>query len=430
MSEEAEDAELQQLLELHREFGDARRAAEDGSELAAACDAKLEEVDAAIRRISEKPCADVLPVRTVTPENTTGLLLYVRLPTGEMTCVDVSTDATVAELKDAVFAVGGPSPRRQVILNGAELIAHGPTPLADTQLSMEATITVLQKQRRSIVSVSNNHCVALQESGSVLGWGRRDCWFPVPMRSVFRGKQAVSVHAGVYHSAAILDDRTLVAWGKRGAAHQTPFEGRALVSYSCSGGAWDFSAGATEEGEVIIAGQEAPGLRIQPGEIESNAVAVACGTYHLAVLMRDGSVVVKGSSVRQQTDLSVLAGARVTSIAAGVCHTAAVLDDGTVRCFGWNDANQCDVPADVEDTSVVCGGLLFSAALSRSGRLRLWGNTSELPATELEQGRHLAVTGNIRILAGVYHTGSIWCVGRCFHNQENPPRQLAAEPFH
>jgi hypothetical protein len=57
----------------------------------------------------------------------------------------------------------------------------------------------------------------------------------------------------------------------------------------------------------------------------------------------------------------------VVEVAAGNFHTVALLEDGSIRCWGWNDSGQCDVPSGVGEpgnlVTAVAGGYGHTVAL-------------------------------------------------------------------
>ena len=129
-------------------------------------------------------------------------------------------------------------------------------------------------------------------------------------------------------------------------------------------------------------------------DISSQAIAVACGTSHTAILMNDGTVRVCGSNVdgrlgqndliTRSTVVSVLGiSSQAFAIACGGYHTAILMNDGTVRVCGLNNNGQLGVNNTVNRLTVVpvlgissqaiavaCGDL-HTAILMNNGPVRV-----------------------------------------------------------
>jgi len=91
---------------------------------------------------------------------------------------------------------------------------------------------------------------------------------------------------------------------------------------------------------------------VQVFGISSSATAVACGNYQTAVLLANGTVRTFGDNFYGQLGIDVSGGTRstpvqvfgisssATAIACGNYHTAVLLANGTVRTFGYNGNGQ------------------------------------------------------------------------------------------
>jgi hypothetical protein len=86
----------------------------------------------------------------------------------------------------------------------------------------------------------------------------------------------------------------------------------------------------------------------------TSATAVACGAYHTAILLADGTVRTFGlglygqlgnnSKTSRSTIVQVLGiSSLATTVACGDEHTIVLLSDGTVKTFGYNDFGQLGV---------------------------------------------------------------------------------------
>ena len=139
---------------------------------------------------------------------------------------------------------------------------------------------------------------------------------------------------------------------------------------------------------------------VQVWGISSSAVAVACGFYHMSVLMADGTVRTFGRNlfgqlgVNDNTDRSTPVqvwgiSSSAVAIACGYNHIAVILADGTVRTFGFNNLGQLGVndntsrltPVQVWGISssavAVAGGSTHTAVLLADGTVRAFGRNTE-----------------------------------------------------
>jgi len=139
---------------------------------------------------------------------------------------------------------------------------------------------------------------------------------------------------------------------------------------------------------------------VQVFGISSSATTVACGFYHAAVLLADGTVRTFGYNIHGQlgvndttqrnTPVQVFGiSSSATAVACGPYHTAVVLADGTVRTFGLNGQGRLgdntnaskSTPVQVfgissSATAVACGGA-HTAVLLADGTVRTFGNNNQ-----------------------------------------------------
>ncbi len=147
-----------------------------------------------------------------------------------------------------------------------------------------------------------------------------------------------AISAGHFHSMALNEDGTVVAWGKN-------VDGQSTVPASAT-----------------------------------NAVAIAAGGDHCLALRNDGSVVAWGRDWDGQTDVPSSA-AQVTAIAAGSAHSMALQSDGTVICWGNDDWTQTEVPANATNITSIAAGYYHSLALRADGKVIAWGLLDTVPST-------------------------------------------------
>jgi hypothetical protein len=133
---------------------------------------------------------------------------------------------------------------------------------------------------------------------------------------------ATAIACGRVHSVVILADGTVRTFGSNG---------NGQLGINVSGGS-----------------RQTP---VQVFGISSSATAVACGKYHTTVLLADGTVRTFGAggegrlgvndTATRQTPVQVFGiSSSATAVACGFYHTAILLANGTVQTFGNNSSGQ------------------------------------------------------------------------------------------
>ncbi|MCZ6689109.1 MAG: DUF4382 domain-containing protein, partial [Planctomycetota bacterium] len=187
-----------------------------------------------------------------------------------------------------------------------------------------------------------SHTVALMDDGTLRAWGRNfagqlgdgtttDRSVPVQVVDGAGGllSGVAAVTAGNAHTAALMDDGTLRAWGSN-------FRG-------------SLGDGTTTNSSVPV--QVVDGA----GGFLTGVAAVAGGASHTVALMDDGTLrawgwnflgsLGDGTTTDRSVPVQVVDGAgglltNVAAAAGGSSHTVAMLDDGTVRAWGRNNWGQ------------------------------------------------------------------------------------------
>ena len=170
--------------------------------------------------------------------------------------------------------------------------------------------------------------------------------------------------------------------------------------------------------------------------ISSHAIAVACGFNHMAILMNNGTVRVCGQNLLGQlgqndltnrsTVVPVLGiSSQAIAVACGGYHTAILINDGTVRVCGRNDFGQLG-QNDIQTTRstvvsvlgissqaiAVAGGRFHTAILLNDGTVRVCGHNQygQLGQNDIQTTRStvVAVLGissqAIAVACGFFHT--------------------------
>ncbi len=215
------------------------------------------------------------------------------------------------------------------------------------------------------------------------------------------GTGFAAIAAGAYHSLALRDDGSLVAWG------------------------WnDYGQTDVPEGDDFT--------------------TIAVGHFHSIALRADGSLVVWGHNpIGQFLDpdarLQAPSGSDFIAVAASnsnryVYHSLALRSDGTVAAWGMNRNGQIDVPADVADAVAISAGGRHSVVRRRDGSLRSWGQESNAEGTPAGDDFVALSSGNYHTLA-LKEDGSIAAWGSDEHGQSQAPggrgfTAVAAGKFH
>jgi alpha-tubulin suppressor-like RCC1 family protein len=228
----------------------------------------------------------------------------------------------------------------------------------------------------------------------------------------------IAIAVGQYHTAALMSDGTVRAWGYNGGGELG--DGTTTDSYS----------------PVPVGGL-------------SGVTAIACSAHTLA-LMSDGTArawgyntygqLGNGTTTSSSTPVTVSGLSGATAIAAGAYHTVALNSDGTVRAWGYNAQGQLgdgttansSTPVQVSGLTAVtsiAAGFGHTVALTSDGTVWAWGENSygELgDGTTTNSSTPVEVsglTGVTAIAAGQYHTvavksdGTVWAWGSNAHGE-------------
>ena len=204
-----------------------------------------------------------------------------------------------------------------------------------------------------------------------------------------------------------------------------------------------FSDGAEERPNALLSALGA----LRSGPV---VVSVVAGSGHVAFLTADGKVLTAGDGGRGQCghgdaenvlvpkEIAALSDRRIVSIAAGSRHTSCVTDAGALFCFGFGGNHRLGhgstdnalLPLEVEalrgkHVVLPCCGWNHAAAVTRDGRLYVWGDGSRgqigngacEPAALPQLVASLASVHVSAVSCGGLHTvavsdaGSVWTWG-------------------
>ena len=229
--------------------------------------------------------------------------------------------------------------------------------------------------------------------------------------------QAIAVACGQFHTAILLNNGTVRICGANGngqlGLNDSTTRSTVVPVLGISSQAIAVACGQSHtaillnDGTVRVCGRNASGQLGQNDTvfrstvvpvlgISSQAIAVASGQYHIAILMNDGTVRVCGQNtngqlgqndvVNRSTVVSVLGiSSQAIAVACGSSHTAILLNDGTLRVCGLNSTGQLGINNITQQQTIVpvlkissqaiavaCGGF-YTAILLNDGTVRVCG---------------------------------------------------------
>ena len=162
----------------------------------------------------------------------------------------------------------------------------------------------------------------------------------------------------------------------------------------------------------------------------SRAVKVVAGTAHTCVLTDDGAVRCWGYNQDGQINVPTNLGI-ATDLAVGWYHTCALTDSSKVTCWGWNGLRQLDVPARVQTPQSVHAGYATSCALNADAVLQCWGavlNRNEPGYKPWQSSGSSIIAASVSANHGcaLVEGGAINCWGSNSSGESNVPTELGA----
>jgi alpha-tubulin suppressor-like RCC1 family protein len=264
---------------------------------------------------------------------------------------------------------------------------------------------------------------------------------------------AIAVAGGGYFTSVLLNDGTVRTFGGNNngqlgvndtTSRQTPVTVLNITSAISITGGFNFNAVLLADGTVRTFGRNnngqlginvTGGSRLTPVQVLNitSAIAVAGGTYQVAVLLANGTVWTFGKNdngqlgvndtTSRQTPVQVWGiSSSAVAVACGQHLTAVLLADGTVRTFGHgafgglgvNDTTNRLTPVQVWGISssaiAVSCGLYLTAVLLADGTVRTsgWNSSGQLGVNDttdrLTPVQVLNITSAMAVSCGIKHT--------------------------
>jgi len=341
------------------------------------------------------------------------------------------------------------------------------------------------------LSAASNHTVALKNDGTLVAWGdnysgqlgdgtttNRLTPTPVPVPGM---TGVVAIATGQYHTVALKNDGTLLAWGYNYSGQlgdgtntsrytPTPVPGLTGVVAIATGDS--YTVALKNDGTLVAWGYNYSGQlgdgtnasRYTPTPVPglTGVVAIVAGNSHTVALKNDGTLVAwgynssgqlgDGTTTSRYTPTPVPGLTGVVAIAAGFDYTVALKNDGTLVAWGYNFNGQLgdgtttsrSTPTPVPELTgvvAIAAGNTYTVALESDGTLVAWGDNGygQLgDGTTTSRSTPMPVpglTGVVAIVAGANHTvvlksdgtlvawgnNSIGQLGDCTTTRRNTP---------
>jgi len=280
------------------------------------------------------------------------------------------------------------------------------------------------------VAAGTSHSVALMADGTVKTWGYNNYGqlgnntttsSTTPVTVTGLGGTVIAVAAGGNHTAALLADGTLKAWGYNNygqLGNGTNSSSATPVAVSSLGGlVTAIAAGGSHTMALLAdgtlkcwgynnAGQLGNGTTTSSSSpvvvtgLAGVVAAIAAGTSHSIAQMADGTAKAWGLNTNGQLGIGTTAnkstpvtvssfGGQLVTIKAGAYHSVALLTDGTVKAWGNNSLYQLGNGTTANSTTpltvpglqgaavALAAGGNHSIQLLADGTVRAWGDNTQ-----------------------------------------------------
>jgi hypothetical protein len=299
------------------------------------------------------------------------------------------------------------------------------------------------------------HTLALKSDGTVVAWGYdaqgQTNGMPTTPTDTYGGEATANpvtlngqiltgvtaISAGFYHSVALMNDCTLVAWGDNSEGQTTVPAGLSGVTAIAAG--VFHTVALKSDGTVVAWGSNSLGQTTIPVDL-TGVIAIAASGSHTIALKSDGTVAAWGQNTRGEVtgtptsshsgfatanpvtlDGQILSGV-IAVAAAGEAQTLALKSDGTVVAWGSDVygettgtptglsaiANPVTLNGQIlSGVTAITAGFSHSVALKSDGTVVAWGAGGAGQSGDPNYGQAdvpAGLTGVTAIAAGGYHT--------------------------
>ncbi len=239
-----------------------------------------------------------------------------------------------------------PSPPTNTLGNSVALASGG---LGDYSVRFDGTIATLRgttppsdltstaspggsipRPRAIRVAVAQNHAIALLEDRTLRAWGSSTT---IPSHA---STEILAIAAGRDHLLALRANGTVATWSHSLSSSHSVLQ---IPSAAQSGvvaiaGGENFSLALKLDGSLVAWGENFSVLNNIPAD--ADFATIAAGDRHAVALRRDGTVVAWGENFAGQTTVPPSAQSGVAWISATANHTLALKTDGSVVAWGGN----------------------------------------------------------------------------------------------
>ncbi|HKQ37896.1 MAG TPA: hypothetical protein VJ063_07445 [Verrucomicrobiae bacterium] len=251
---------------------------------------------------------------------------------------------------------------------------------------------------------------------SIVSWGRNDDGERNVPASLANAR-ILSVSPGAFHSLALKNDGTVVAWGAgvtngpegNGAHYGQSLVPSGLANVRAISAGYVHSVALRSNGTVVAWGWNEYNQTNVPPTV-NNIIAISAAGYHNLALKSDGTVVAWGTNFQPQL-IDVPPGLNnAVAVSAGIYHNLALKANGTVVVWGGdNQFNQTNMPGGLTDIKAIAAGGAHSLVLRSNGTVVAWGaglvNDPSINGVDYGQSMVPAGLSNVvAISAGVYHS--------------------------
>lgn len=194
---------------------------------------------------------------------------------------------------------------------------------------------------------------------------------------------ATAIAAGQYHSMALKEDGSVVAWGSNGAygfIYGTADVPAGLTGVKAIAGGSRHSVALKTDDSVVVWGENSDNQFGVPNGLSALSSIVASG-YTTAVLKQNGTVVPWGTPLNGAVGAFPAGLTNVVQIAAGGSHMGAVKADGTVVMWGNPDENYFGaftVPPGLTNVRSMATSGTYTIAVKNDGTIATWGDPEML----------------------------------------------------